>query len=108
MINHYFCPQVEIIDNKYISNIKCSLWSKNDDINEYLEQYKTNKKEGEKQLISFDELYQGYKLYFKAKGVVEQKLLLVVSKHFFEKYVTNKLTIYIQFDKFVSSDWLQT
>ena len=40
MINHYFSPQVEVIDNKYITNIKCSLWSKHDDINEFLNSYK--------------------------------------------------------------------
>jgi hypothetical protein len=110
MICHYFSPQVEIIDNKYISNIKCNLWSKHDDINEFLEQYKTsvNKIYENQQLILFDDLYQGYKTYFKAKGIIEQKGLPIVSKHFFEKYVTNQLTQYIQFDKFVSSEWLHS
>ena len=28
MICHYFSQQVETIDNKYITNIKCNLWSK--------------------------------------------------------------------------------
>jgi hypothetical protein len=42
MICHYFSPQVEVIDNKYITNIKCILWSKHDDINEFLESYKFN------------------------------------------------------------------
>ena len=112
MISHYFSPQVEIIDNKYITNIKCNLWSKHDDISEFLNQYKgcmnTNQIPQQKQeLISIDELYQGYKSYFKAKSVLEQKNLPIVSKDFFEKYVANQLAIYIQFDKFVSSEWLQ-
>jgi hypothetical protein len=120
MIYHYFSPQVEIIDNKFITNIKCNLWSKHDDINEYLDAYKNTifkeqeleqDKEKEKQdsylLVSFDELYQGYKIYFKAKGLVEQKSLPIVSKHFFEKYLSNQLQLYIKFDKFVSLEWIQ-
>jgi hypothetical protein len=59
------------------------------------------------ELISIDELYQGYKSYFKARSTLEQKNLPIVSKDFFEKYVVNQLAIYIQFDKFVSSEWLQ-
>jgi len=122
MICHYFSPQVEIIDNKYVLNIKCSLWSKQDDINEFLQAYK-NKSIGKDQdqdqskykesnletdlLVSFDDLYQDYKNYFKAKGTVEQKNLPVVSKQFFEKCLTNQLHLYIKFDKFVSSEWLQ-
>jgi hypothetical protein len=105
MICHYFSPQVEVIDNKYITNIKCILWSKQDDINEYLNVYKSKCSTGV-ELISIDELYHGYKLYYKAKGTLEQKTYLIVSKHFFEKYLINQLSNYIHFDKFVSSDWI--
>ena len=107
MINHYFSPQVEIIDNKYITNIKCILWSKHDDIYDYLLYYKKASNNVKQELISFDELYQGYKNYYKSKSIIEQKSLPIVSKQFFEKYLTNQLTNYIQFDKFVSSEWLQ-
>jgi|688.fasta_scaffold09222_4 hypothetical protein len=111
MICHYFSPQVEVIDNKYITNIKCNLWNKQDDINDFLNSYKSNVFiagiNPNSELISFDELYQGYKLYFKAKGVIEQKILPIVSKQFFEKFLTNQLQTYIKFEKFVSSEWLQ-
>jgi hypothetical protein len=112
MICHYFSPQVEIIDNKYITNIRCNLWSKQDDINEFLNSHKVNfykngNPDNSLDLISFDELYKGYKTYFKAKGVIEQKSLPIVSKHFFEKFLTNQLSNYIKFDKFVSSEWLK-
>ena len=118
MICHYFSPQVEIIDNKYITNIKCNLWSKQDDIQFFLEHYKgswnnldieLNLEKGldvDIQLISFDELYQAYKICLKAKGTVEQRNLPIVSKQFFEKYLLNNLTKYIKFEKFVSSEWL--
>lgn len=112
MICHYFSPNVEVIDNKYITNIKCKLWSKHDDVNEFLDCYKSNYSDKEDelktQIISFDDLYQSYRLTFKAKMVVEQKNYPIVSKQFFEKFVSNKLTNYIKFDKFVSSEWLYT
>jgi hypothetical protein len=107
MICHYFSPQVEVIDNKYISNIRCNLWSKQDDINEFLNSHKLNLINETFELISFDELYKGYKSYFKAKGFLEQKFMPIVSKQFFEKFLTNQLSMYIKFDKFVSSDWLK-
>lgn len=107
MICHYFSPQVEIIDNKYITNIKCTLWSKQDDINEFLESYKFKLLTMEIQdLISFDELYNGYRGYFKAKGLINQKSYPIVSKQFFEKILNNQLSAFIKFDKFVSSDWI--
>ena len=113
MIYHYFSPQVDIIDNKYITNIKCNLWSKHDDLNEFLNSYKLNNNyeievssNTDINLISFDELYQSYKLIFKAKTIIDQKNYPIVSKNFFEKYLTNNLTNYIKFDKFVSSEWL--
>jgi hypothetical protein len=110
MICHYFAPHVEIIDNKFITNIKCNLWSKQDDINEYLQTYKTVKTSTEVNpdlLVSFDELYSGYKVFIKSKGIIEHKSLPIVSKHFFEKFLSNQLQLYIKFDKFVSSEWLQ-
>ena len=111
MIFHYFSPQVEVIDNKYITNIKCNLWSKHDDINEMLANYKLQKQNelvDELSLISFDELYKNYKSYIHAKLIVDKIVHPIVSKHFFEKFLSHYLSEYIKFDKFVSSDWLQS
>ena len=106
MIWHYFYPQVEVIDNKYVTNIRCNLWSKYDDINEMLANYKLQKQNLTNTLISFDDLYKNYTSYIQAKILVEKTFHLIVSKHFFEKWVTHYLAEYIKFDKFVSSDWL--
>ena len=107
MIHHYYSPQVEVIDNKYITNIKCNLWSKNEEVNDFLELFKnTNKSCIETtDIVSFDDLYQSYKNYINAKSIVDQKTNLIVSKQFFEKYITNQLSKFIKFEKFVSSDW---
>jgi len=107
MIHHYFSPQVEIIENKYVINIKCNLWIKCDDINDFLKQYKAAKKTEAQTLISLDDMYQSYKSFVNANGIIEKKIILIVSKQFFEKYITNKLASFIEFDKFVSSEWLQ-
>jgi hypothetical protein len=111
MICHYFSPQVEVIDNKYVTNIKCNLWSKHDDINDFLQSYKfniinSNLQNSNTEIISFNDLYQSYKMYFNAKGTVDKNIYPIVSKQFFEKYITNKLTEYIKFNKFVSTEWL--
>jgi hypothetical protein len=57
-------------------------------------------------LISFDDLYQSYKIYFNAKATVDKKTYPIVSKHFFQKFILTELTQYIKFEKFVSSEWL--
>ena len=110
MIYHYYSPQVEVIDNKYITNIKCNLWSKNDDVNEFLQDYKFNLVNiglnPNVDIISFDDLYKSYKNYITAKSLVDKRVNLIVSKQFFEKYLTNQLQEFIKFEKFVSSEWL--
>ena len=112
MINHYFSPQVEVIDNKYVTNIRCNLWIKHEDISVHLETYKSGKKSGnsekekEKELISFDELYKSYKSYCQAKHIVDKQVSPIVSKQFFEKCLIYELHDYIKFDKFVSSSWI--
>jgi hypothetical protein len=116
MICHYFSPQVEIIDNKYITNIKCNLWCKNDDIHHFLSSHKINLKkqdiEGlQKQtidLISFDDLYESYKIYFNTNVTIDKKTHPIVSKNFFEKFMLTQLSEYVKFEKFVSSDWLNS
>ena len=109
MVVHYFSPCVEVIDNKYIINIRCNLWSKNDDINEMLSIYKMQKKDNiTNELISFDELYQNYTSFCQAKVVVDKSFCPIVSKQFFEKFLHHYLSEYVKFDKFISSEWLQS
>jgi len=112
MIHHYFSPQVEVIDNKYITNISCNLWSKHDDVLKFLDVYKGNVNNIKKKndLISFDELYKSYKSFCQAKQLVDKdkRLLPIVSKQFFEKFVCQELNEYIKYEKFVSSSWNTT
>ena len=88
------------------------MWSKPDDIGEMLDYYKQQHKNdsvsNDASLISFDDLYQNYKSYIQAKVVVEKSFHPNVSKQFFEKFLSHYLAEYIKFDKFVSSDWIQS
>jgi hypothetical protein len=108
MIHHYFSPQVEVIDNKYITNICCNLWSKHDEILKFLDAYKNNIKK-KNDLISFDELYKSYKSFHQVKQLADKgstnRLVPIVSKQFLEKYVCQELNEYIKYEKFVSSEW---
>jgi len=114
MICHYYSPQVEVIDNKYITNIKCNLWSKNEDVNNFLQEYKFQKLSNQEdvgdntnvEIISFDDLYLLYKNFINAQSIVNQKVNLIVSKQFFEKNIKNQLSEFIKFEKFVSSEWV--
>lgn len=85
LINHYF-PTLEI-DNKWIYNINCSLWSKTNDIELFIQYYnQTNTAP-----ISCEDLYKLYTSFTRSKNIVDKKANLIVSKEFFENYVNNIL-----------------
>lgn len=115
IISHYFSPYVEVIERKYVTNIRCNLWLKTDDIIQLLVNYKEksilekekNSETNSNDLISFDDLYKSYRTFCQAKVVVEKTVCLIVSKQFFEKFVSHYLHNFIQFEKFVTTDWLQ-
>jgi hypothetical protein len=101
IIEHYK-PQIEIIDNKYVINVTCSLWDKIEDIKS---SYSFIKNELEtnysNEMVSIEELYD---FYFKYKKVIRS--LLVVSKYFFHSYMSsvaipNDVIIYDKFIKVV-------
>lgn len=108
IISHYF-SHIEIIDNKYITNIYCSLWNKKQDIIKMLEHYReTNKNKSDSEvLISIDELYESYKSYYKALSLLEKTIYNIVGKNYFEKFILYYLSNYVCFDKFVSFVWLK-
>jgi hypothetical protein len=105
IMNHYF-PNIEILENKYITNVKCSLWDKNGDINAALVSLKNYYKENallnssadESFLISFDEIYAHYIKFKQTK--------FTISKRYFEKYLCVALAEFIEYDSFVSISWV--
>jgi len=103
ILNHFF-PNIKIIDNKYVMNIKCNMWYKNDSISEslHLLKIKYNTKnvfEDNNMLIGFDEAYN---FYFQHNKSVNH---FIASKRYFEKYLNMTIPEYIKFSKFICSSW---
>lgn len=103
IIKHFF-PSVEIIEDKFVLNITCSMWNKMDDINNSFE-YITEqiKNEHTLALISFDDAYNYYYKFCNSNS-----LKFIVSKRYFEKYLYYKFSDYIVYEKFIKIDWVHT
>ena len=104
LINHYFCPSVEIIDDKYIKNIKCTLWDKETEINDFLNSYKYNSLKNYNcntdDCISIDKLYDIYKKQFHQKT-------FIISYDYFRKYVHSQLQNFMKNDNLIDYKWLE-
>jgi hypothetical protein len=57
-------------------------------------------------LISFDELYQKYRIYIKSKSIVDKKVNIIVGKQYFENFIKSNLSNNIKFEKFVFFDFI--
>ena len=104
IINHYFCPNVEIIEDKYIKNIKCKLWDKETEINDFLNSYKYNFSKNYNcnfnDFITIDKLYDSYKKQFLDKN-------FIISYDYFRKYVYSQLQNFIRSDNLIDSKWIE-
>jgi hypothetical protein len=105
LINHYFSPKVEIINDKYIKNIKCRLWDKGIEIDTFLNSYKYNLLKSYScninDFIPIDKLYTSYKSECSNKN-------FIISYDYFQKYVYSKLQIYIRSDNLIDNKWIET
>jgi len=117
-INHFFSPEVFILENKFVINIKCSLWNKCDNIQSFLDYYKcsqiTNKNDSNNEnsidqgLLPIDDLYNSYQSFCNASMYVNNTSNMIVSKHYFENYISNELKQFIQFEKFIGVGWFES
>ena len=102
ILKHFF-PSIEIVDNKYVLNVSCNLWDKNNDIynsfNYIKEQFKNNIHTS---LFSFDDAYNYYYKFCNLNSIK-----IIVSKKYFEKYLSHKIPNYIVYDKFIQLEWIQ-
>lgn len=101
IVKHFFSP-IEIIEEKYILNVSCSLWDKIKDMNDSFQYIKEVVKNNE-QLISFDDAYN---YYYKFCSLHSYKC--IVSKRYYQKYICFKFADYIVYEKFIQiNDILQ-
>ena len=90
ILKHFF-PSVEIIEDKFVLNVNCSIWDKISDINNSFEFIKQKIiDENKLALISFDDVYNYY-----YKFCNNNSFKFIVSKRFFEKYLYYKLSYHI-------------
>jgi hypothetical protein len=101
ILKHFF-PNIEIIEDKYVLNIKCIMWNKTKDIIKSFEFIKNELKKNElAALISFDEAYNYYVKFCNSKSYK-----FIISKRYFEKYLYSKISEHIVYEKFIETDWL--
>jgi hypothetical protein len=105
LLKHFF-SSLEIVEDKYVLNVSCSLWDKVQDIDQALQQYKTHLKQmmgdipvNEHNIVSFDSAYNFYTTYCSSLSSN------VVSKRYFEKYLYSMLHNFIVFERFICVDW---
>lgn len=100
IISHFY-TNVYIVEDKYVSNIQCVLWNKQQDIDDSLEFIKIFfKNEQTTTLLSIDDAYNCY-----CKFVSSPTYKFIVSKRYFEKYIYIKLSEYIIYENFISQEW---
>ena len=99
LIKHYY-PDIIIENDKYISNIKCKLWDKSDDIEFILNTFKQEQISNENNnVVSINKLYDYYcKLL--------QNNQYIVSKRYFDKYINNTLYDHLNGTTIQPSWWL--
>ena len=99
ILKHFF-PNIDVVDNKYILNVSCLLWDKNNDIMLSFDYIKNKIKESiGLPLVSFDDVYNYYCQYCNEKANK-----FIVSKSYFEKYLYIKIADCIVFNKFIKID----
>lgn len=84
----YFFPGIEIIENKYIRGIQCSLWIKTNDIRRVISQFITNN------IDKKTTIYHLYEYYCTVQRSSSENPL-IVSKKYFEKFIENHIEDYM-------------
>jgi hypothetical protein len=103
ILKHFF-PSIEIIEDKFILNVSCSLWNKMNEIDISFESIKKLiQNENKLALISFDDVYNYYYKYCNSNSIK-----FIVSKRYFEKYLYYKLPQYIVYEKFIETSWFNS
>ena len=97
LIRHFF-PEIIIEENKYIINVKCSIWNKREEVNNSLELFKIWCNDEGKYIQSIYLAYEFYCNYNKGKWNV--------SKRYYEKVSRDTLGINIDIDGVLLQSWL--
>lgn len=102
-----FYKKVEIIDNKYVQGIRCSLWDKRGELERFFSYLRENSNECREDIdatraISVYDAYNVYKSKWKPDHAGTR---LTISKPFFEKYVFSTFAGFVLDGKLLSGNW---
>lgn len=106
IIQHFY-PNIEIVNDKYVIGINCSIWDKKFDIEKALIELKQELNRKEYIPIS---IYDAYSYYCKLNTSlpVSNFPKLIVHKSYFEKYIFEQYSEYIQDNKWLIENWIFT
>jgi hypothetical protein len=99
IIIHFF-PQIEILEEKFILNISCSIWNKMDDIHDSFDFIKKSFQNKNTTLLSIDDAYNYY-----CRFMNDKCSKFIVSKRYFEKYLYVKIPEFIVYETFIINQW---
>ena len=101
ILKHFF-QNVEIVEEKYVLNISCTIWNKSKDIIKSFEFIKNELQKNDfVAIISFDDAYNYYVKFCNSKSYK-----FIISKRYFEKYLYSMMNDYIVYEKFIETEWL--
>ena len=100
LIEHF--SKTPLIDGKMVPQIKCSLWDKQEEMREILNQLKIDYNFYQEEDIAIFKLYKDY-----CKKILDTNSNKTVSKKYFEKYITKIIpSEYIKNNKLLKEYWI--
>lgn len=107
ILNH-FKRNLIIEDNKFILNIKCDLWDKENEIKQNVMNFKNELLKlqyNSKEILNTQTIHNIYDFYIKESKHIKNKI--IISKRYFEKYTELLLEGFIEKDGFINSLWYE-
>ena len=99
LIEHF--SKTPLIDGKMVPQIKCSLWDKQEEMREILNQLKIDYNFYQEEDIAIFKLYKDY-----CKKILDTNSNKTVSKKYFEKYITKIIpSEYIKNNNLLKEYW---
>ena len=94
---HHFYPDTTIMENKFIQQVKCTLWDKRTDVLNSLELFKLKCSEQEEVLPK--SLKDAYEYYTASKNA------LIMSKRYFERVASELINQHMDADGLILASW---
>ena len=97
LIRH-FHPDIIVVEDKYVINVKCKLWDKRQEVMDALDLLKTD--------TTNQDIHEAKSLYVAYERYASHSIMpFVVSKRYFEKIAKEHLGGYLDGDGLISNEW---